>query len=130
MATTEVSVIREKVKQARSAELLSTAKEVAVAFVKNPAAAGLLALGVNQLLYKAGVWDARPSRDGKFYTYKTNWGFDTNGGWHIDLGAREWVQSDPEQIAADNATAIAAMIIGATLAYSAKGLVALSTGQG
>jgi hypothetical protein len=93
---------------------------LATQVLQNPVVMGLVALGLNQAAYRTGLWDPRPSPDGKYRTYKSTWGFGTDGGFHLDLGTREWVETDPEQVAADNATMIGAFIIAASTAYAAK----------
>lgn len=91
--------------------------ELARAVFGNPLAAGLTALVINQLLYKARVWDPRPSADGKYRTWKSKWGLDKDG---LHLGDSVYAEADPEQIGSDTATVIGAAILAATLAYAGK----------
>lgn len=93
------------------------AVQIGKALVTNPMLSGLLALSLNQLAYKMGLWDPRPSPDGRYRTFRRQFGIDAGG---IHLGDTQWVEADPEQIAAENATIIGTLIIAATTAYAAK----------
>lgn len=95
----------------------------------NPLLSGLFALVINQGLYKVGYWDARPSSDGKTYDWVSNWGFSTDGGFHFDLGSREWRPVDPEQIASKNATIIGTSIVAGMLAFSASRSMVVPSGS-
>lgn len=95
------------------AAVLDTIKPI----LQNPMVLGLLALIGNQAAYRYGIWDARKSPDGYTYSWTTKWGF-SDGGLH--LGDRTWERTDPEKIAASNATIIGDMIIASTIAYAAK----------
>lgn len=117
MINSSVRVARISAKQADKALLVDLVK----AGLANPILTGLGALALNQAAYRIGLWDARPSADGRTYTWKRVSGFSTDGGFHLDILNNEWVAVDPEEIAARNATVIGDMILAATIAYAAAG---------
>lgn len=113
----ELAVARRKARSEVTVATIGAVKDTVHMALANPMFAGLLALAANQAAYKMGLWNPRPSPDGRFRTWRAQWGVDAQG---IHFGDRQWVVSDPEEVAAENATIIGTAIIAATIAYAAK----------
>lgn len=110
--TTALTIRKRELSVEMSGKALETVKSV----LANPLLSGLGALALNQAFYRMGLYDPRPSADGRYYTWKRTWGFSKEG---LNLGSAVWAQGDPEEIAASNATIIGTALLGAMIAYAA-----------
>lgn len=136
---TEIRLRKRQLRADQRAELMRTFTDLFRSVMAHPAAGALIALSINQMAYRMGLYDPRRGPDGSVGSWHTSWGVDSTG---IHLGDRQWlVKTGPEadqykeQIASQNATIIADMIIVASIFYAAspakpnQGLTSLAGGK-